>query len=562
MNPIIIRTAPLLWAFSFAFVASAGVVEISGRVVEAGAGTPIANARVALFRVTPRTIQVPQGWMSQAPSDNTDPDGAAFLANTGDDGSFHFRVSTPALLLPMAYAKGFVVSSDFADRSKVVDIPAGATPAPILLSLDREASLSGRVLDHDTGQPLRGFTVSAHLWANGTGWGGRVAASATTDPSGAYALLGLRAGRYALVAQPPGKPAFGAPMDEQEFPDHVSTGYGRAVYPGAAEFALGAPLDVIRGSTMEKLDFRLRKSQRGAIRGVVSVSGDARGAPFELQLFEDQSTSSSLQFESLARTAASGGAPFLVENLSPGAYALCAYTPQGTRSAPLMGCTNLQLDRGARETADVRPAPGVEVQGALRFVEKPPPANAQGYAMLTLRPVGRPSFWWDIPVSFALATPPGTPFPMAPTMPGRYDVEVNGLPPGLAVAGIRWNGVPVADRRISVDGAAPRAQLELILTAALATLQVTFKDGAKNAGAWVVLVPEATPPERIRWVCRAVHADRDGRAVLTALPPGRYRIAAFPNDGRLLPDLPLDDALRVARVVALGPGEAAQCALP
>ncbi|QOY91247.1 carboxypeptidase-like regulatory domain-containing protein [Paludibaculum fermentans] len=541
------------------FLTSAEVVEISGRVVESGSGTPVANARVALFRVTPRSIQVPGGWMSQVPADDANPEGNVFLADTAVDGSFHFRVSSPALLLPLAYAKGFAISSDFTDRSKVVEIPgAGAAPSSLLLSLERESSLSGRVLDKETGDPLSGFAVTARLWAHGAGWGGRTVAAATTDSSGAYVLTGLRAGRYALLVRPPAKPAFTEPLDDQEFRDRVSTGYGRAIYPGVDDFALATPLDISPGSTLEKLDFRLRRSRRGALRGSISVPGDARGAAFELQLFEDQSTLSSLQFDPLARRPALGGERFLIEDLSPGAYTLCASTPQGGRTAPLMACVNLSMDHTTRETADLRPLPDVELQGALRFVEQPPPTQAKGYALLALRPVGRPSFWWDSPVSVPLGASPEGLFPVPPAMPGRYDVEVSGLPPSLAVAGIRWNGAAVTGRRITIDGAAPRQQLELVLTAALATLKVTLKEGRKSAGDWVLLVPDSTPPERILWESRSANADLDGRAVFAALPPGRYRLVALPNDGRPLRDYPMDDRLRAARVVELRPSETVQ----
>lgn len=534
--------------------AAAGVTEVSGRVVDSSSGSPVVNARVALIRVTPRAIQVPSGWATRAVGDEAPPEGSLFLANTGPDGAFRFRVSAPAFYLPLAAAAGFADSGDYRDRAKVIELKAGAMAAPLVIALEREAMISGRVLDHESGAPLSGFTVSAKAWASRSSWGGRALAKVQTDAAGFYRLTGLRAGRYALVAESAEGPAFEPAVDETRFREDGRRGYGRAFYPGVADSGQAAGLDVWAGSALEKVDFGLRKTKLGAVRGRVSGAGLATAPPLVLQLFENQSTRTSLQFERVVSTTVQGDSGFRLENLPAGRYLICAVSDQRAEGAPRLGCA--AVDGSQRQEAELRIESGLEVPVVLRFREDAQPAKAQGHLLVMLRPLDRPSFWWESAMAVSLAGGAPTIWPCV--LPGHYDVEVGGLPAGFGLAGLLWNGAAVSGRRIAVEGGAPRQELGLVVTGALGELQVRWKVGAKGAGWRIVVAPEGTPVERVAWEGRLAVADEAGRATFTGLAPGRYRVAGVAGPGRVWAEEVVEAWVEVGAAVEVQAGGRAE----
>ena len=89
----------------------------------------------------------------------------------------------------------FVMAVGLARQSS----PGGAQDA--VKSLDETWTISGRVTDRETGQPLPRARVSA--FANLTIRAKAPDASTTTDANGVYELAGLVASRYLVLAEPP-----------------------------------------------------------------------------------------------------------------------------------------------------------------------------------------------------------------------------------------------------------------------------------------------------------------------------------------------------------------------
>ena len=147
---------------------------ISGRVTDARTGAPVASAQVHVHDAT-----------------------STRLYYTGSDGRY-----TASALPPGTYRVGFFASSqryvpryydDAAtfEAATELTLSSGGSLTGIDAALPRGASISGRVTDADTGDPVAGLSVYASN-ADTSSYG----ASAVTDGNGEYELIGLAAADY------------------------------------------------------------------------------------------------------------------------------------------------------------------------------------------------------------------------------------------------------------------------------------------------------------------------------------------------------------------------------
>ncbi|APR83617.1 Hypothetical protein A7982_08966 [Minicystis rosea] len=104
-------------------------------------------------------------------------------------GAFRWENLAPGTYVLSAGAEG----RPFA-RSRPIEVELGRTTHHVRIALPRSATLSGRVFDADTRQPLAGATVAFDaLTSSGIGSG-----FATADESGAYALSGAPPGPFSV----------------------------------------------------------------------------------------------------------------------------------------------------------------------------------------------------------------------------------------------------------------------------------------------------------------------------------------------------------------------------
>src|SRR5207237_4276428 len=91
----------------------------------------------------------------------------------------------------------------------------------------------------------------------------------TTDDRGRYRIPGLSAGKYYLSVSPPGNNEYRL--------TNQTTPYLPTFYPGIADSAGAAPIEIAQGSEMENLNLKLRRvpvvTVRGQVTGVASVNG-------------------------------------------------------------------------------------------------------------------------------------------------------------------------------------------------------------------------------------------------------------------------------------------------
>jgi hypothetical protein len=151
----------LLLVFSTANAAqpapSAGV--ITGRVVEEGTNTPIADARVMVMV------------MMTAPAAGQPPP-QPYQANSGSDGTFRFEGLPPGRYRLSAQKTGYATQSPGVAPPALVTLQAGGAAPSQIITLQRGGVIAGRVLS-PTGEPMVDARVMPMRRPPSTGRGGR-----------------------------------------------------------------------------------------------------------------------------------------------------------------------------------------------------------------------------------------------------------------------------------------------------------------------------------------------------------------------------------------------------
>jgi hypothetical protein len=119
-------------------------------------------------------------------------------------------------------------------------------------------------------------------------------------------------------------------------------------------------------------------------------------------------------------------------------------------------------------------------------------------------------------------------FTLPDVFPGSYGVLVLGLPKGIAVGGLRYNGAKAGRNVMTTNPGAPDQQLGIVLYPATASISVTVEGGAKSADSQLVLLPEAREELDWAWDPRVITADSEGHGSFANLLAGKYRAFAFP----------------------------------
>jgi len=509
---------------------SAGEVLLSGRVVQAGTSTGIPGARVTLLRTQPTGAMIPRDWQSTPIP--------GFAALTGPDGSFRFTVSAPASYLPLAWAPGHLSTAPEFDLARILTLKDTQPPAPLLLELERESWISGRILTPADAPAPAGLLVTARPLP---GPGLRV--TARTGVGGAYRLGPLRSGDYLLSVQPQSPLAVEPAAPEPPEPGRILV---ETWYPGAAEPALAQPLRLLPGAALEKLDLRQQTAREAHLQ--LALHGPA-GQPLQLQLFADLSRGRSLEHDRLLTRPARDGESLLLRGLAPGPVALCL----ATTTAPLhAACETLTLVPGARPRLTLAAQPAATLAVRLLSAEKDQPLPTQGSLLVAVTPAGRPKLDSEAPPALIRFSDPSVEIPNL--FAGAYDLSLPGLPKGWALTALSLNGAPLPGLRLPATAGALRQEVELLL-ARTGSLRVQLD--RSRAQVWLVLFPENAPPEtRIRRAL-ARRTSPQGQAEFPDLAPGRYRLLAFSSTFPSFDSLPLPATLEGAAAVLIEPARAA-----
>ena len=500
-----------------------------------------------------------------------------------------------------------------------IQLASGQKLDDISLQMPRAGVLTGVITD-EYGDPIMGVQVSA--WRFVMRSGERTLQSAgygRTDDRGIYRIPSLLPGDYLIntssragfemldmqleelkvrVAQEviidggrpvPPEPYSVAPIRGN--PGGAKTSYGTVYYPGTLEPASATA--VMLGVSEERggIDMQLQVVPLAEVSGAVIGPDGTVPANIDVRLVENGVPAA------LARTQSTRLRPdgtFSMTGIAPGQYTLVArvsprFTVRAanwtsadeTKEIKVEGklyVTGEIADAQARPQAqnalwaqtDVSVAgtpvtnlvlplrAGLEVGGAFVFDGTPPEPADLGRIGVQLTPAGISA------VENTMAPPAAvysaSRFTLRGVLPGRYRINVTGLPGGWSLKSAVFGDSDVLDTMLEVKPGDDLAGGILTFTRRATELSGMLQDqSGKPISDYTIVV---FPPDRRYWtpMSRRIQAARpatDGRFSFRNLPPGPYRLIAVvdPEPGQWFDPAFLDQLLGAAMAVDLDDGE-------
>ena len=538
-----------------------GTASVSGTVTVAGSGLPARRARVTLSG-------------ANAPARH---------ATTDEQGRFSFA-ALPAGRYSLSASKAGHVPAHFGQPS------AGRPGTPIQLrdgqkfaaslQITRGGVLTGTVLD-EAGEAIPGTQVRALRYVLQYGERTlRAAGSGSTDDRGIYRIYGLEPGEYVVGATPrnigggPNIDALRSEMgalrqqaegalqaDERAAavanrlatlqaaiagaPDDPATGYAPVYYPGTTALAQATSTTIGPGEERSGLDFQLQRVSVARIEGVV-VNPTAQ--PLQNVQVTLTDVNQSAPGIGNSSTRANRDGQFRFSNVAPGQYRITARAVVGergrgrgeiaartegraARGAPppqptrLWGSGDITVD--GRDYLNVALAlqEGVSMSGRLVFQGSAlePPADLSRIRLnVTAANTGAPR---DAS-AFGRAEASGR-FTVTGIIPGRYRVDVGGVPQGWVVESAIVEGQDALDFPFEVKAGQPIGSAVITLTDRRAELTGTVADahGQPAPGYTLLLYPS----DQRYWMprsrrIRTTRPATDGQFVFASVPPGDYKL--------------------------------------
>ncbi len=476
--------------------------------------------------------------------------GPQYTAVTAADGSFMIDQVRPGTYVLTGTAEGFLRANygvRFLSNGQPLRVEAGEL-MHLTFGLTPAASISGRVVA-DTGGPVE-FEVEALRWR----WNGDLlrkvparAARVRTSGDGQFQIVNLEPGRYYLaisnVEESPMRLTRGRPAPR------IPVTY----FPGKFEIGQATPIDLAPGDAATGLDFSVGPKS-GVPGELVKIRGKmADNYSFRtLSYVEVQLIDSSGQKQT--KISEDGSFEF---SAPPGRYTILARdnSPSGHLvgrtdiSAGEHGTENLRLD--LRAGAEIRCRIERELpRRAVHDVAQAVPEDATLHASVLLRSAE------GLPLSAMAASGRivGDPY-LRDIAPGRYWVDVSGLPAGFYVKRIRYGGQDVTDQPIRIapdrgDG----TRLEILLSNRTYELRGTVSGALPVAQVFLAAAHSAEPANRLML---GTLSNPDGTFHFKDVPPGDYIVLAFEDIAPGLGEDPGFRALFADRVaeVAVGAGE-------
>jgi len=511
------------------------VVDVHGKVVDRLTNSPVVGARVIVARFDRREARIiGRAFETQPVIGEQDPKADRLAVLTGEDGSFRFSLESPVGFYLFVDAPGYVRPFQGIGPENTYEVKSGGSMREILVRVAPILSISGRIVDWDTGMPVRGLAVWAHQHRPaGSARALVVAGRSRSGEDGRFALERLAPGEYYLEARPPLGAKMGELTPAEDFLGAVLKGYVPSWYPGVGRVEEAVPVELWEGAAAQEVKMRIRKTEIARIRGrVLGGAEEAENSEVSLALVRVENTPVGRAQRFIARGKVRLNSEFQIDGVPPGRYWLAASAPGPARADRQSALLAIDVAGKNQQGLDLLLSKGISVNGTVRIKGIDQYRDKHALPVDNMRLLLRPLLR-VLPDSDPLVTPVRSSdgsFTIEGVFPDKYHVRVLGAPAGYAVAELRYNGSAVHHGLLSFREAREH-KLEITLAPADASVLVSATDGlSPAAGATIVLVQEPVTDDLFLLgglAYRKVNADQDGKAMISKLLPGRYRLSAY-----------------------------------
>lgn len=441
-------------------------------------------------------------------------------ADTDPQGHFSLRLPAGSYRLWVersGFARQIFGALSPAGDGEALALAAGQQFHDLVFRMTPLGAIAGHIFDEE-GEPLSGVGIQVLRFSYVTGHRQLISmAGASSNDRGEYRVFGLPAGRYLLLASPPGAP-LSHPLESNALVPEAQDAYAALYYPGVLEVDSASPVALPEGGELDDADFRLRKLRAVTLRGrVVSPMGKPLGGLQVVLAHNEKNAASYIDRASAAVEPATGR--FELHGVSPGSYLLVASQLFGGQA--LSGRVPVEISATAPpEEVAITLAPAFDVPGTVE-VEGAPRGSSPNFILRLsssegLAPGAQPS---------AKVASDGS-FRLAGVTPGLWALSLDALPEGLWIKSAAFAGNEISAGEFAIHENA-RGQLRIVLAGNGAQLSGTVTAGGQPCRATVVLVPAAPELRSLHYLYRVTHAGERGVFALKGVPPGAYKLFAF-----------------------------------
>jgi hypothetical protein len=467
---------------------------VEGTVRNLKTGEPLADVRVTLVQELPAPALVPTPVASRN-------------ATTDADGKFTITAISPGRYLVNATRTLFF-------RSRRDSGPAALTLAEgqrmtgVQILLSSTSVIAGRVTD-DRRDPLRSVRIEAlrrefrdglRIWV--------AAGQAITDDRGEYRLFNLTPGTYYVRAAQSSMPPL--------------------YYPGTPDSQNAVPVSVDAGAEAGAIDIEMRRSPDYSVQ--LTLGGIPTGSMVNFLLRRKSALANEQQ---AARAEMLTANTYRIGQIAPGAYDLfvqVSSNPVGVGAQPRVltnaasipvNVTNANLDLGTVAIPST-----VAVTGRILVPEPLPSPLASERLVLTMRAL-------DLAAPIAATargntTPPGIQtdgsFTLPYVAPGRYQLQLTGLPPDTYLISAREGTREVLDTGFTVTGSQSPIELTVggpgSVGSVIGTVVNALGSPVSSSTVWLVPAPERRGNPA---AFRTTTTDQSGNFTIRSVIAGDYR---------------------------------------
>ena len=481
---------------------------VSGRVVTAADGTPLASSRVALIPEHQRR----ESHVYAAISDS----GGRFTISDVPAGRYRFLATHTGYV-----DKNYQSSGD--DTGAIFALQAGQEVKDVLFHMILAAVFTGRVNNED-GEPMALIQVVALRRPTDEETEDREdspltrqellpAGFAQTDDRGQYRIFGLKAGDYYIKAvdeyEPIGHMIIGS---EWEVRQALGSQYASVYYPGVTQIGQAQTV-VIRPGEEAQVDLVLRRTKTVQISGRV-IGADGKPAT-DVYLYLEEVPAGDYGFVQGNETDSKG--EFKVKGLAPGSYVLHAEQHSSENEANYHASQKIEVGADNIDSILLTLGKGVNFLGRL---------DVSGASIKFDRMfIALTSHGDQTPGAFARVKKDGT-FQLFDVPEGTFSFSMNGLEEGWYVKSVLLGATDLLANGLEVEKGKGGGSIQVVVSNGGAELAGSVtQDDKPMIGARVRITPDPeTRYNRLR--TRAANTDQSGRFSFIGIAPGQYRVIA------------------------------------